>query len=492
MAMQAARAGVHESSGPKVLRVGLIESARIAEERVFRGTDPITIGMDPKCTFAPSPTDAASFPEKAPVFVWRNGGWQLIFTTAQVGRVVVGDKMASLVELIQQEKATPCSDIPNGFALPLSENSRGKISFGQTSVLFQFVEPPPVAPKPQLPTAIRSKPLRGMDWTYNACLSGFLAAAFCALGYVEIGYDPEIDNMSLAEEVRMVRLAVAPNAEPQPTADPQDPQRPAANSRENPQTPANTPNSARNTPRNNNNNNTPRPNSTHERDDAQIAAAIASATRGADAAINAMSRSLAFRDLIQATSGPRSATAMIQNGQGLMNESGDALANVHGIGNATNDQGLHRTGLVASNTPGGNSLGRTNHINAPGNEIGTPTAQPVERVIVARVVPGAIDGPDPEPGMPMNEVAAVFRRNIGAIQACYTAGLRDNPGLRGRVVIDFTIGTSGRVVGMPDVGGLDNAERVHQCMAARVQRYVFPMLTESAHVSFPVNVTPGN
>ncbi len=499
LAMQAVR---KDNAGPKVLRVGVIEQSRITEERVFRTHETVTMGRDPTCTFTIGALDALAgdsdtkaarrastehadesvLPEKAPVFVWRSGGWCLVFTAQRDGRVVVNDRMCSLSELIASGQATACDE---GFEFALSDNSRGKVTVGKTSLLFQFVEAPPVATKPQLPSAIRAQPLRGMDWTYNACLSGFLAMAFCTLGYVEIGYDPEIETMTIAEEMRIVHLATAPVEEPPPA----DPQQQAAQDHSQTPQPNNTQNTAQNTHRNNN---TPRQSNPRPTQEEQANRAIREAGRASEAVMNGLQRDASFRSLVNAANGPHSATAMIENGQALLDGSVEQLRNVGGIHNATsNEQGIHRNGIVASNDAPSNSLGRTNRVVGP-TEIGTPNTVVRERVVTSRVTPGPPDLPPSDPTMPMNEVAAIFRRNIGAIQSCYVAGLRDNPGLRGRVMIEFSIGTSGRVLGTPSVSGLDNAERVHQCMAARVRAYVFPVLAERAEVSFPVNVAPGN
>ncbi|MEA3151607.1 MAG: hypothetical protein QOD56_2546, partial [Gammaproteobacteria bacterium] len=43
------------------------------------------------------------------------------------------------------------------------------------------------------------------------------------------------------------------------------------------------------------------------------------------------------------------------------------------------------------------------------------------------------------------EIALVFTKNKGAIDAMYARALRDNPGLQGKVVIELTIAPSGEI-----------------------------------------------
>jgi hypothetical protein len=471
MAMKAVRS---EGRGAKVLRLGVLEGSRIVEERIVRADEkaPVTIGTDPSCTIVIAGEAA---PEKQALFVRESDRWTLALSAGLEGRVLIDSKVHAVAALAAQ-----CSSIA------LDANTRGKVSLGATSVLFQFVEAPPVAPKPQLPRTIVRQPLRELDWRYNACLSGFMALAFIGMGYVEYGYDPEIEAMDIGEEARLVRVDSAPMS---PEAMPTEQQQAAA-APETPSRPSHQPSRATSNTRNQS---TAQHNgaTSSETQAQRVNAAMNRAMSAADAAMTALNRSAEWRDLLHATEGPRSAAAMVANGQGLSDGSVEALGTVGNVTNATDRPGIHRTALVASNTPiGANTLGGPRRIDGPG-EIATNTVVPVERPVSTRVTTSGPIGPEPGPGMPMNEIAAVFRRNLGAIQSCYTAGLRNNSGLRGRLEVEFTIGTSGRVVGTPSVSGLANGDDVHQCVAQRVRRYVFPQLREASDVMFPVVLEPG-
>lgn len=459
-----------DAMGPKVLRIGVLTDARISEERVVRENETVTIGTDPSCTIVVTGPDA---PEKHTLFARRDGRWSLSFAPKLEGRALVDGKVRALAELFGAETQ-----------LSLDDSARGKVTLAGVSVLFQFVAPPPVAPKPQLPQAILHKPLREQDWRYNACLAGFMALGFAGMGYVEYGYDPEVEAVDIREEVRLVRLATQPTeSEPTPNQ--------AANAPEAPtNAPTPTPSPNRNNTRNQNTARNTAPSSPRQSDDQRVNAALAAAATAADAALNALSRNAEWTDLVHASEGPNSARSRASNGQGLLEGSVAALSNVGGIEPATNNGGLRRNGIVASNAPNGNTLGRPGRIDGPG-EIATTVAPREERIIRTRVTTSVPTIDDPTPGTPTNEIVAVFRRNIGGVQSCYTRALRNNPDLRGRIEISFSIGTTGRVIGSPRVSGIANADELNSCVAGRVRTYVFPVLEEATPVMFPVTLEPG-
>jgi hypothetical protein len=459
-----------DAMGPKVLRIGVLTDARISEERVVRENETVTIGTHPSCTIVVTGPDA---PEKHTLFARRDGRWSLSFAPKLEGRALVDGKVRALTELFGAETQ-----------LSLDDGARGKVTLAGVSVLFQFVAPPPVAPKPQLPQAILHKPLREQDWRYNACLAGFMALGFAGMGYVEYGYDPEVEAVDIREEVRLVRLESRP-AESEPT--PSE----AANASETPSNATPTPSPNRNSTRNQNTTRNTAPSTSRQSDDQRVNAALRSADRAAEAAMRALDNSTDFRAIANAIDGNRSAVAMLRNGQALMDGSVEALANSTGIRTATNNNAnIGRTGLLASNAPNGNTLGRPGRIDGPG-EIATTTAPREERIIRTRVTTSGPTIEDPVPGTPTNEIVAVFRRNIGGVQSCYTRALRNNPDLRGRIEISFSIGTTGRVIGSPRVSGIANADELNSCVAGRVRTYVFPVLEEATPVMFPVTLEPG-
>ncbi|MDP3273655.1 MAG: AgmX/PglI C-terminal domain-containing protein [Deltaproteobacteria bacterium] len=470
---RAMTAATQTTARRKVLRVGLIEGAAITEERVFDGQHTVTIGADSGATFTvESKHDTASVVLFRPL---RDGRWELVLNDSLSGRVLLDGSLQTVESLRTQGLR----------AVALHDNTRGRLLFEGCAVLFQFVDALPVAPRSQLPSAIKRNALSDLDWTYSACLAGFLTLAFSGMGYVEFGYDPIASELfDLQAEVRRVQLAAAPAAEPGPP--PVNNNEQAAEAPQGPTAPGRTA-ARRYGP--------PYPSAgrpaSHSASTTNTAAV--QAERAADAALRALANSSEFQSLVNATqTGHGSALARIANGQGLMTGSTEALQNVTGITNNERNGGVRRTGLLASTGPAGQRLGISATAQNHGNEIGTSDTPREERVITTRVSMGSIETDVPSgPEMPTDEIARVFRQNLSAIRSCYTMGLRNNPSLQGRVSIVFSVGTSGRVLGAVAVSGLTNGDDVHQCIGNRVQRYVFPQLRERVEVGFPVVLIPG-
>jgi hypothetical protein len=470
-AMTAVRAS---NPAPRILRVAVIEDGHVREERLVRDADEVTVGSDPDCTFVVR-SEGASEPasERAAVLARRGANWRLSLGACVEGRVQRDSTLEDLSDL----RARGDREID------LTEDSRGRVRVAGVTLLFQFVVAPPVATQGKIPASIMRRPMRELDWGYNACLAGFCAFAFAGLGYVEFGYDPIAESLDVREEIRMVQLSAPPAAtEPAAAAEPTPAQGSASR-----ETPSPTPSSAARAPRH-----APRaPSSapTPEASSRDADRAALAAARAAEAAMRSFENNVAFRNLATAL-GPGSAADVIREGRTLSDQSVEAMASVTQVTQGSNEgTSLRRPGLLASNVRGPGQLSERplEHAEINANQVVT-----VERVIRPPVI--SFPSPPSDPSVPqdvMRQIVAVFRRNIGAVQSCYTAGLRNNPSLRGRLEVAFTIGTSGRVVGTPSVQGLDNGDGVHQCVAQRVRYYVFPTLSESADMSFPVNLTPG-
>ena len=67
-----------------------------------------------------------------------------------------------------------------------------------------------------------------------------------------------------------------------------------------------------------------------------------------------------------------------------------------------------------------------------------------------------------------DEIALVFTRNKGAIDAMYARALRDNPALQGKVVIELTIAPSGEITGGAIVSSELNDKEFEGKLLARI------------------------
>jgi periplasmic protein TonB len=71
------------------------------------------------------------------------------------------------------------------------------------------------------------------------------------------------------------------------------------------------------------------------------------------------------------------------------------------------------------------------------------------------------------------EIALVFDRNKGAIDALYARALRDKPNLQGKLVLELTIGADGSVTRCEVVSSELNDPELERKLAARVRLFRF-------------------
>ena len=78
-------------------------------------------------------------------------------------------------------------------------------------------------------------------------------------------------------------------------------------------------------------------------------------------------------------------------------------------------------------------------------------------------------------GLDRDQIAAVINRNQGQITYCYEQGLKDTPGIKGRVSIDFIIGGTGTVKSAKVDSTSLNSKQVEDCMLMRLKTFKFPV-----------------
>lgn len=179
-------------SGPKVLRIGLVREGRVLEERVVKQRTNVTVGPSEKCTFVLA---KHGVPSQFKLFEVVGGQYVLSFLDGMSGRVALPTGVSELEQLRGQARRS--SD--GVYQLRLTDDARGKVVIGDTTFLFQFVSPPPVQPKPQLPVAV----LRGstnIDWRTTIIAAFAFLAHFLVIGAMYSDWlDPVVDEeLSLA------------------------------------------------------------------------------------------------------------------------------------------------------------------------------------------------------------------------------------------------------------------------------------------------------
>lgn len=170
---------MEQQQGRKILRIGIIQGGKIIEERLLRKREPVTVGEDIKNTFQ---IPNIGLPARFPLFLLKGDKYFLTMAAWMDGRLSLGTGVNTLQILQQRGVAKKVGQVdytkPGSsskkkvpvYQVPLSEKSRGKLTLGDVTLLFQFVTPPPLPAKPQLPAIIQSGWMKGFDWVYSTIL----------------------------------------------------------------------------------------------------------------------------------------------------------------------------------------------------------------------------------------------------------------------------------------------------------------------------------
>ncbi len=154
--MTAVMRAMAQATGPKVLRIGVVQGGRVIEERIIKQRTSVTIGQSEKSMFV---IPAQTVPSQFKLFELIGSEYYLNFLDGMTGRVALQTGISDLAGLRGQAKR-----IGNAYQVKLTEEARGKIVAGETTFLFQFVAPPPPQPRPQLPLAVKGGLASQIDW----------------------------------------------------------------------------------------------------------------------------------------------------------------------------------------------------------------------------------------------------------------------------------------------------------------------------------------
>ena len=198
-------------NGPKVLRIGLVSGGRVVEERIVKERVDVTVGPSERSMFVLSSDHIRSSHK---LFELVGDGYVLNFLDGMSGRVALPTGVSDLEVLKGQSRRGP----GGSYQVRLTEDSRGKILVGDTTFLFQFVAPPPLQPRPQLPVAV-TRGAGGIDWRTTIIAAFAFFAHFMAIGSMYSDFlDPIIDEqVSLAGLIEtMEQLPPPPPPEEKP------------------------------------------------------------------------------------------------------------------------------------------------------------------------------------------------------------------------------------------------------------------------------------
>ena len=205
-----ARSAAGESRAPeaKILRIGIIHSGRIVEERLIPAGQAVTVGIHPRCTVVISGTKVPA--RRFELFSPRSGGgYGLQFTGDMHGKIAVDDKVVTLASLAQKGSARKKGGF---FDLTLDSKNRGKVYVGDYTFLFQFVTPPP-QPARARRSDFRAWRWEDVDWVFLAILLFSALLHTAALIWIESQPPPQKVRFEDLPD-RFVRMLLPPEEEP--------------------------------------------------------------------------------------------------------------------------------------------------------------------------------------------------------------------------------------------------------------------------------------
>jgi hypothetical protein len=448
----AAQAGPGGRAIPRVriLRLGIIQGGRIVEERLVRRRESITIGQSSRNMFV-VPSDA--LPRQWMLFEITPRGYVAHFADAMDARIAVGNEIISLAQLKQAGKIRRHGQ---SWVMLLDERSRGKITVGDMTILFQFVTPPPPQPRPQLPPSVRGSFASNLDWGFTIVAGASFVAHVAFVLYLRSVDWPRKPDIEAIPD-RFVQMVIR-KPEPPPVAKvetkedkkPEDKPKaaPAASAR-------------------------PRKEISAEekaRIDAERRARLAEQVRNTG-----------ILKLLGAKADGEGSIADVLGKGDVDRDQQRAFEGVGGLSVATGDASLRG---VKSGTGGTGRVANIAGLRGSGAIAGASTGNvgAERRVVgVVRNEPPAVDG-QLDPNIIVKEVKA----RMGAIKACYERSLKRNPSLSGKIAMRWTITPAGTVSAVEvDQDSMGDSE-VSSCIKTQIAHWRFPAPAGgSVEVQFP-------
>src|SRR5882672_11287316 len=203
--MTAVMRAMPQVSGPKVLRIGLVQGGKVIEERVIKQRTHVTIGPSEKSMFV---VPSQNVPPNHRLFELIGNEYHLNFLDGMSGRVALQTGITDLAALRGQAKRSA----QGAYQVRLTEDARGKVVVGETTFLFQFVAPPPIQPKPQLPVSVKGGLSSQIDWTMTIIAAFSFLFHFGMVGAVYSDWmDPVVDDeLSIAGLIDSVKSLPPP------------------------------------------------------------------------------------------------------------------------------------------------------------------------------------------------------------------------------------------------------------------------------------------
>lgn len=464
MAMQAVDLKV--AAGPKVLRIGVIQHDRMVEERVVRKRETVTVGSSERNHFV-----IAGLPATYPLFELVGQDYILNFTDEMRGKVGLA---GGVQELAQLRASGAARNAGSYWQVKLNDQSRGRVSIGDTTLLFQFIDPPPVQTRPQLPAAVLQGFTAGIDWLFTAFVMFSFMSHFGFIIFLENADWPMPPSLATIPPELIESLVEPLEREPEaPVEATGEEVEEAVEEVAEASSESSGEGEASDAPSS----------------DAERAAADSSARMVASDAMAAVDQML-----LGALGGESGALADVLAGGAVTGSAADVMATADGVGVASGGAtGLRERG--GGDRVGGAASGLGGLARAGGGAATTHSEGGTVTETAPRGRFRAVAGADDESGAGDFDVQAVIRlinTRRAAITRCYETQLRNDPTLSGRVSVSMTIQESGSVTNVRATENSTGSDEVASCVVRVISGFRFTPGPEGGSVtySFPFVFEP--
>jgi outer membrane biosynthesis protein TonB len=449
----------------KILRIGLFSSGKFIEEKLIHSRKAVTAGSDfkGKSLFI---LPASKLPASMVIFdVDKEGRYVLKIHRGMTGKVSTGDGSYSVQELVSSGKAKK-----NGehYDVVLTPKHYGRVAIGsgedEIAFLFQFVTPPPPRAKPVLPANMRGGVITGI-------LASTILFVTCSISaVVQVGFIafllsrdwPEPKDMEYQLPDRFVSVMVDKKEEETPEPEPVETDEGDGPGEAESDEPSNEP--------------APDPEPKEEKSEPKTAEERAAAEAERRKALAESVKNKTILGRIGAVSADGNIVDALADGAGRTSME-DAFANSTGV--TTGAAGAEKSGLRTGGSSAADGKGSSVGIGDLGKSsgakkaaAGVKTGSKSEAKVKARVK----DMPEKVVGtgtLDSGSISSTLKRRMSRIKGCYERHLKKDPSAGGKIIVNFTIGTAGRVTKATattdSVGG-----GVGKCVAGQIQRIKFP------------------
>lgn len=461
--MTAVMRAMAQQAGPKVLRIGLVQGGKVIEERVIKQRTHVTVGPSEKSMFV-LPTK--SVPPNFKLFELVGNDYCINFLDGMGGRVALKTGISDLSALRGQARRVQQGPA-QAYQVTLSEEARGKVVIGETTFLFQFVAPPPIQPKPQLPSSVRGGLM--IDWTTTIIAAFSFLFHFGLVGSMYSDWmDPVLDDESnTAQLLESLKQLPPPPPVENPTETPEEVSTATAADK-----PVETPKAA-------GGGGNPTKGNTGG----------GSVSDSKAAAISNELNQLNVEMLAALNASGSSTDRVLQGGDvptGLLDNAAASNQGVGSNGVAGLNMGSGGPGTVRPGEAGSGGLGSIGNTGKGEGPAGAGSAAVVKGPTGNASVGGAAVS-----GGSVANASAVVAKMAAGFRRCYNRGLQENPEMKGSVRITAKIGPNGEVLGASPSGGGGLSGTVISCVAARVASSQFsPPEGGGATIVIPVSFFP--